>query len=183
MESVSTYPRTVILADPKLTRLLKEKADMIIEGRKVSEDIEAKEGEMDVIDKEVQAVEATVDLVDLRAEAEQLTIEFNAVMDKMEKNQKKVRERMNEVVSQEFKDKYDIKKKEKEELENGRNKIALKVQKWNDKIIPLARKVMASFLQNEYEDYDTLRIENGEVVGTIFNHLEDWKKVFFSKKK
>ena len=177
------YPRTVVLSDSKLARLLKEKADLILEGRKTSEDIEAKEAEMEVIDKEVQEIEATVDLTDLKLEAEKLTPEFNAIMDKMEENQKKVRKRLNEIVPQEMKDKYDNTKKGKEELENKRNKIGLRVQKWNDKIIPLGRKIMAPLLKSEFEDYDTLRIENENVVGTIFNHLEDWKKAFFAKKK
>lgn len=183
MENTPTYPRTVTISDSKLTKLLKEKAEMVLEGRSISEDIDEKEKEMDIIDKEVQAVEASVEVADLRAEAEVLTKEFNAIMTKMEDNQKKVRERLHEIVPQEMKDKYDSKKKEKEELENKRNKIALRIQKWNDRIIPMARKVMATFIQNEYEDYDTLRIENGEVVGTIFNHFEDWKRAFFSKKK
>lgn len=182
MENTS-YPRTVTLEDAKLEKLLREKADMVLDGRKLSEDIDEKEREMGEIDKEVQEVEATVQVDDLRTEAEVLTKEFNSVMSRMEENQKKVRERMHQIVPQELKDKYENKKKEKEELESQRNKVALKIQKWNDKIIPLARKVMATFIQNEYEDYDTLRIENGKVVGTIFNHFEDWRKIFLTKKK
>lgn len=177
------YPRTVILEDAKLEKLLKEKSDMILEGRKVSEDIDEKEREMDEIDKEVQEVEKKVDIADLRGEADALTARFNALTSEMSEVNNKIRERLHQIVPQELKDKYDNKKKEKEALESKRNKIALRVQKWNDKIIPLARKVMATFIQNEYEDYDSLRIENGKVVGTIFNHFEDWKKIFFSKKK
>lgn len=183
MENAQTYPRTVVLEDVKLEKLLKEKSDMILEGRKVSEDIDEKEREMDEIDKEVQVVEKGVDIIDLRAEADTLTAEFNILTSKMNDVNNKIRDRLHQIVPQELKDKYENKKKEKEELESKRNKIALRVQKWNDKIIPLARKVMAAFIQNEYEDYDTLRIENDKVVGTIFNHFEDWKKTFFSKKK
>src|SRR3990167_4847718 len=148
MENASVYPRTVVLSDDKLTKLLKEKADLILEGRKVSEDIEFVEAEMNTIDKEVQEIEATVEVADLKAEAEQLTVQFNAIMNKMEENQNKVRERLHKIVPEGLKNKYDNKKKEKEELESSRNKIALRVQKWNDKIIPLARKIMKSLLQN-----------------------------------
>ena len=177
------YPRTVFLEDPKLKRLLEERESMILDGRKLSADIDEKEREMDEVNQELLTVEATVDVDDLRQEAEKLTVQFNSVMSAMEDNQKKVRERLHQIVPQELKNKYDNKKKEKEDLENKRNKIALRVQKWNDRIIPLGQKVMSAFIQNEYEDYDTLRIENGQVVATIFNHFEDWKKIFFSKKK
>ena len=37
---------------------------------------------------------------------------------------------------------------------------------------------MQPYLQDKYDDYDTLRIENGEVVGTLFNHLNDFKERF-----
>lgn len=173
-----TYPRSVVLTDKKLTRLITEKADMVLEGRKLSEGIDAVQAEMEAIDKEVQAIESTVQVDDLRADAEELTKEFNAVMDKMEKNQQKVRERLLEIVPKELREKYDAKKKEKDSLELERNKIALKVQKWNDKIIPLGRKLMKPFIRNEYEDYDTLRLENGKVVATLFSHLADFKRSF-----
>ena len=179
---METYPRTVEIDNPKLIRLVEEKAAMVLEGRKVSEDIEATEEEMNKIDLEVQAIEATVEAGDLKKEAEELTKEFNAVMAKMENNQKELRRRLHEIVPQEKKDQYDALKKTKDEFEQKRNKIALKISKWNDKIIPLARKIMKVFIKNEYEDYDSLRMENGKVVGTIFNHLEDWKKQFLSKK-
>lgn len=183
MENVPTYPRTVTLSDPKLTKFVKEKGDMVLEGRKISEEIDTVEAEMTTIDQEVVALEKAVDISDLKSEADKLTEEFNAVTTKMEALNTQIRDRMKQSVPQEFKDKYDNKKKEKDELESKRNKVALRIQKWNDKIIPLARKIMATFIENEFEDYDTLRLENGEVVGTIFNHLEDWKKTFFNKKK
>ena len=183
MDNIEIYPRTVKIDNSKLIRLVEEKAAMVLNGRKISEDIEAVEQEMEKIDLEVQAIEATIEADDLKKEAEELTKEFNAVMAKMEDNQKELRRRLHIIVPQEKKDQYDAVKKTKEELEQTRNKIALKISKWNDKIIPLARKVMKVFIQNEYEDYDSLRLENGKVVGTIFNHLEDWKKQFLSKKK
>lgn len=178
----NTYPRIVAIDNSKLVRMVKEKADMVLEGRKISEDIEVVQQEMDAIDLEVQAIEAAVDVADLKVQAEELTKEFNAVMAKMEDNQKEVRKRLHLIVPQELKDKYDAVKKTKEEFESKRNKVALKISKWNDKIIPLARKVMKTFIQNEFEDYDSLRLENEKVVGTIFNHLEDWKKTFYNRK-
>lgn len=172
------YPRKIVLDDAKLKKLLTEKSDMIMDGRKVSEDIDAIEAEMNDIDKEVQAVEGGLVAEDLKERANAITVEFNAVMAKMDELKKEHRERLGTIVPQELKDKYDAKKKEKDELELKRNKIALKAQKWNDKIIPLGRKLMKSFIEDEYEDYDTIRVENGEVVATLFSHLDDFKKNF-----
>lgn len=170
------YPRTVVLEDVKLKKALQEKEDMILIGREVSEEIEDIENDMAIIDTEIQALEKKVDLSDLEPKAQQLTDEMNILMEKMEAAKKEVWDRIRAQVPKEVTDRYEAKKQQKEALEVQRNKIALKVQKKLDRIIPLGRKVMRPFLENEYEDYDSLRIENGEVVGTIFSHLEDFMK-------
>ncbi len=179
---METYPRKIVLEDAKLVKLLKEKEEMILNGRVVSEDIDAIEAEMDAIDKEVQAVEATLVADDLKERAAAITDEFNAVMAKMDELKKEHRERLGAIVPAELKEKYDAKKKEKDELEIKRNKIALKAQKWNDKIIPIARRLMSKHIGDTFEDYDTIRIENGEVVATLFSHLEDFKKGYLERK-
>jgi len=83
---------------------------------------------------------------------------------------------------QELRDKYDEINKRKEEMETERNKIALSAQKYNDKIIPLSRDLIKPFLEDAYEDNDTIKVENGEIVATIFSHLDDFK-INFNKKK
>lgn len=179
---MDTYPRKIVLEDAKLKKLLTEKSNMILDGRKISEDIDAVQAEMDAIDKEVQTVEATLVAEDLKERANGITAEFNAVMAKMDELKKEHRERLGTIVPQELKDKYDAKKTEKDSLETQRNKIALKAQKWNDKIIPIARRIMSKHIENEFEDYDTLRLENGEVVATLFSHLEDFKREYLKRK-
>jgi len=84
---------------------------------------------------------------------------------------------------QEMRDKYDTMNKQKEEKEIERNKIALSAQKYNDKIIPLSRELMKPFLEDEFEDYDTIQVKDGEVVCSIFSHLEDFKINFNKIKK
>jgi hypothetical protein len=59
----------------------------------------------------------------------------------------------------------------------------LKAQKYTDKIIPLARKAMSEFLEDQYDDYDSLKLEDGKIVCTIFNHLDEWKANFNKRKK
>lgn len=177
------YPRIVTLENPKLEKLLKEKSALVDSGRMTSEEIEVLEKEMDVIDKQIQELEHKVDISDINKQADIITKRFDDIVKEMEIVKNRIYERMRDQVPPELKNVYDQKKKEKDILEEARNKTALKVQQKNDKIIPLTRKLMKPFLQNEFEDYDTIRIENGKVVGTIFNHLEDFQKRHLSKTK
>lgn len=176
------YPRTISIDNAKLTKLLAEKEELILDGRAKSMEIDALEGEMDEIEKELITAERAVDISEFKLEAEELTKQYNELMAKMESVNTRTREKMMAGTSDELRTKYDETKAKKELLEKERNKIALKAQQKSDKIIPLARKEMKKFLENEYEDYDSLRMENGRVVGTIFNHLEDWKKHFAQKR-
>ena len=72
---------------------------------------------------------------------------------------------------------------QKQELETERNKIALSAQKFNDLIIPLSRDLIKPSLQDEYEDNDTIMIKDGEIVASIFSHLNDFKIQFNTRKK
>lgn len=82
---------------------------------------------------------------------------------------------MQQNVPRELTKKYEDKKKFKELKENERNKIALKVQKFKDLIIPLGQKIAMPYLQEEFEDFNDIRLENGQIVLEIFSHLEDFK--------
>ena len=176
------YPRQIKLEDTKLLKLLKEKDEVRKEGISLSEEIDVIEEEMRVIDTEVKGVEATLQADDLKKEAEGITEEFNAVLKKMEDVKKRATDRLHLIVPQELKDKYQAKKNEKEDLEHKRKRAGLKIQKINDKAIPLGRRLMKPFIENEYEDYDSIRLENGEIVATLFSHLDDFQKNFMQRK-
>lgn len=177
------YPRTVTLEDKKLRTLLEEKEELILNGREASLEIEEKEKEMQAIDQEIQTSESEVDMTDLLEEAKGITEEFNAVVAKMEASKKAMFDRAKAYVPAELYEKYENKKKEKEDLELERNKIGLKIEQKKDKIIPLVRELMKPYLENEFEDYDSIRLENEKIVGTIFNHLDDFSKRFKSRNK
>lgn len=177
------YPRTVKLENEKLRNLLEEKEGLVIMGQDLTADIETKEAELKKIDEEIQVKEKEVDISDLLEKAKLITEEFNAVVAKMEAHKKTTFERIKAQVPAELYTQYTDTEKAKKKIEEDRNKIGLKIQQKKDKIIPLTRKLMKSHIQNEYEDYDSIRIENGEIVSTIFNHLEDFKLRFASRKK
>lgn len=175
---METYPKQIVLEDGKLKKLLEEKEELVMAGRAKSDEIETLEKEMGEIDLEIQTLEKKVDVSHLKSEADKITDQFNKALAEMQAIQKKLFNTMKSQIPKDLGDRYDTIKKEKEKKENERNKIALKVQQKRDKIIPLSRKLMTPHKTDLYDDYDTVRLENGEVVATLFNHLDEFKKNF-----
>jgi hypothetical protein len=173
-----SYPRPVAIDSPKLKKLLEEKLEMVMNGREISQEVEEIDKEMDLIDKEIQKQELKADIKDLKKMATDITTRFNAIMKEMEDLKATMYKRAKEKVDPSLVQNYESKKKLKEEKETARRKIALKVQKWNDKIIPLSQALMRPELKDEYDDYYGLVLENNEVIGTIFNHKVDFEKRF-----
>lgn len=168
----------IIIKNPKLLKLLQAKSSIVEDGRKISEEIENIDKEMSDIDKQITDIEKTVDIKDIDEEAKILTEEYNKLGERMNEIQKKVFDRLSQNIPQELRDKYEELKKAKEEKEEQRNKCGLSIQKHNDLIIPITRKELKKYINDEYDDYESIKIEDGEIVGTLFNHLEEFKKNF-----
>ena len=172
------YPRTIRLDNEKLRKLISEKEELVLQGREKSMEIDAVQGEMDRINEELKTAEKAVDISEFKQESEELTKQYNEIMEKMNVLNERARAKIKENTPQALRDQYDEANKKKGDLEFERNKIALKANQKRDKIIPLGQKLMRPFLEDHYDDYDTLRLENGEIVATIFNHVDDFKKLF-----
>lgn len=75
----------------------------------------------------------------------------------------------------EGREQHKIVTKEQEKL----NKIGLQIQKYKDKIIPLVKKVQEDQREKgmlgEFEEYQSVEIENDEVVITTFDAVEEYK--------
>lgn len=168
--------RTLIIKNEKLKTLLGKKTEAVIKGRELTEDIEVIEAKMADIDKEVQAIENKVEIGDLNEKAQAITTEFNSLVAKMEEVKKEIYARIKTYVPVELTNNYEAQKKIKDELEIERNKLGLKINKYKDLIIPLTQKSAKPLLEDEYEDFSDVRLEDGEVVIDIFSHLEDWKE-------
>ena len=175
------YPKTVQIENDKLKQLLIKKGELITIGRAKSEEIEKLEKEMEETDALVQAEEKKVNIDDLLEKEKVETKIVEECIAKMKVIKQEIYDRMIKEVPTELHIKYDELKKKKEDLETERNKIALKAQKYNDKIIPLAKECMKPFLEDRFDDYDTLQLDGDEIVATIFNHLVDWKANFKKK--
>lgn len=176
------YPKKIKLEDKKLLKLLTEKGDLIKIGIGKSEQIEKIEEEMNKIDQEIQVAEKAVDISEFLDEEKELTKIVEDCISKMGVIKDNIYKKLKENVDSSLYVKYESLDKEKSDLEEERNKIALKAQKYNDKIIPFGRKLMSEYIADEFEDYESLKVEDGEIVATIFNHLEEFKNKFRSKK-
>lgn len=177
------YPKTITIENPKLKDLLAKKTALVLEGRELSEDIQQIDDGNEIIDKQIQDLEAKVDVSEFIAEAEESTNKMKALMEEVNIIQQKIYDKLKLEVPPELGEKYDKNIKLKEELENKRNKIGLKIQKLKDLIIPMTQKVAKPLLEDEFEDFSDVRLENGEVVIDIFSHLESWKEVRAKKLK
>jgi len=176
------YPKVIKLENEKLKKLLEEKGELIMKGRAKSDEIVELDKQMSEIDQQVQEEEKKVDVNDLNERAKVITEKVNEAIKEMEAVKKEIYDRMKAQVPAELHAKYDSFKMLKDDAETERNKYALKAQKYNHKIIPLSKKLMKPFIEDEYEDYDSLGLENGEIVCSLFSHLNDFK-INFAKKK
>lgn len=175
------YPKTVQLEDKKLKDLLTKKGEIITIGREKSAQIDILEKEMGDLDLKVQEEEKKVNIDDLLEREKTETKIVEECITRMKVIKQEIFDRMTAQTSPELRAKYEQLKKAKEDLEDERNKLALKAQKYNDKIIPIGRELMKSHLKDQFDDYDSLFLDNGEVFATIFNHLVDFKRNFKKK--
>lgn len=177
------YPREQKLENEELKTLIEEKSKLVNEGRAKSREIEKLEEEMEVINKQLMEEEKKVDLSEFHKKEKAITKRMEKCIKDIDAIKQAIYDKMRAETSSELKEKYDGLNKQKEEAETERNKIALSAQKYNDKIIPLGRELMKPFLRDEFEDYDTIMIKDGEIISTIFSHLEDFKIQFNTRKK
>lgn len=174
--------KIIKLTDNKLKKLLEDKAVLITNGRAKSEEIEVVEKEMEEVDTQIKDIEKQVNIDDFLAEEKVLVAKVEEAIKEMGVIKQNILERLKGHGEPELFKKYDDLKVKKDELETERNKIALKAMKYNGKIIPLGQKLMKPYLEDIYDDFDTIKIEDGEIVASIFNHLEDYK-INFDKKR
>jgi len=175
------YPKSIQLSDEKLKKLIIAKGELVTKGRGVSVEIEAIEKEMEEVNQQLMAEEKKVNIDDILEKEKALTLKVEEAIAEMKVFKQEIFDRMKAQVPPELGVKYDELKKTLEDKETERNKIALKAQKYNDKIIPISRELMKPFLKDQYEDYDSLYLEDNEIVATIFSHLSDFKNNFKKK--
>ena len=85
-------------------------------------------------------------------------------------------------IPEEMKKKHYKLRDDKEKMEKDRNKIALKIQKIKDRVIPKIQKEVLGQLDGEFEDIDRVELKGAKAIAYTFSHLEEFKKRFLEKR-
>ena len=169
----------ITLDHPRLVKLLEEKDLLVSEGRKITRDIENVEMKVKKYENEEKSITAKIKPdPTIEERGNRLVNEINERTRELEKLGKEIEQKKLEAVPEEIKKSHLSLLDQKEKLERDRNKIALKIQKIKDKVIPIIQKECKDKLINEFDDIETAKVKGGKIVITTFNHLEDWKAKF-----
>lgn len=174
--------KPIEIENKKLHDLIVLKDDLVTEGRKITSEIEQLERKVAVCEnKEKKITGAVKPDAALKAEGDALAVVFEETLKRLNEIGTLIEKKKLEAVPKELELEHRAYLKEIEQLERDRNKIALKIQKIKDKVIPIIQKESKPFLE-EYDDIETAKTKNGKVVITTFNHLSDWKRTFKSRR-
>lgn len=147
-------------------------------GRKLSADIEALEVKIKRFEeKEKRITVKVIPPKELTDRGDAIVAEVTKLQSELTKIAMKINASKLAAVPEKMKEEHLALLKEKEVIERERNKIALRVQKIKDKIIPMVQKFVKPLLQ-EYDDIETAHAKDGKVLITTFNHLDDFKAKF-----
>jgi len=169
---------SLIIENKKLYDLIVEKDILVDSGRKISRDIDTVDMKVKRIEEKEKRITGKVVppkmLTDLGDELVKQVIAINVRLTKIA-NQ--INDSKLEAIPEDMKNEHMQLLKDKEVLERDRNKVALKVQKIKDRVIPIIQKHVKPFLA-EYDDIETAKAKDGKVVISTFNHLADFKSKF-----
>lgn len=171
----------ITIKDKKLVDMLKQKEELVLEGRNISKVLEAIGRDIEKCETEERKITAEVEPAELRAEAEAFQTEINALIKKFEKVANQITKTKLDAIPKELADKHKDLMKKREEKERERNKVALKIQKIKDRIVPKIAVIVKPQL-GEYEDVETAIVKDDVIVIKTFSYLEEWKKGFEARK-
>jgi len=170
----------IILKNKKIVSYLTEKEQLVNEGRRISKEIVKIEKEIASLDKKEKKITEKVNPAELIEQGEKLKAEINVKIGELQKISDQIGDAKIKAIPEKMVKRHYALRGDKEQLERERNKLALKVQKIKDRVIPLIKKEVTPLLQ-EYEDIEKVDVKKGEAVVTLFNHLEEFKRNFKKK--
>lgn len=168
----------ITIDNKKIHDLIVQKDDLVTEGRAITgkmEEIGKKVTKCEEKEKAITAKEKPDSV--LKEEGDKLVELFNTTLKRIEEIGQAIEKKKMAAIPQALIDEHKGYLKEIEGMERDRNKIALKVQKIKDKVVPLIQKEVKPLLK-EYDDIETAKVKDGKVLINTFNHLEDWMRKF-----
>jgi predicted nucleic acid-binding Zn-ribbon protein len=170
------------ITNTRITKLLTDKDTLVHEGRKISKEIEKMEKRIETLSDKEREITGKVEPVELGKEAEKLQAEIRARLAEFDKVSKAIMEEKMSAIPKDIEEEHKKLLADIETAERERNKIALKVQKIKDRVVPLIKKEVAPLLK-EYEDIESIEVK-GEVANVkVFSYLEEFKTRFNKNKQ
>lgn len=170
------YPRIVKLDNQKLKGLIENKNELVLSGRKVDTEINLIKDAQKAVEKKLIEAEGKIDIADLTAKSLAIRDQMVEKLKEADEIQKQIYQKIKDNTPQELRDQYDQLEKQKSDKETELNKIGHKVQKVKDKIIPLVQKLGKPHLEEEWEDFNTTKLDkDGTPILEIYSRLEEWK--------
>jgi predicted nucleic acid-binding Zn-ribbon protein len=168
----------ITIDNKRLHDYIVDKDKLVSEGRKISQDIENLEFKIKHFeDKEKKITGKIIPPKELTDRGDAVAEQIARLSDELDKIAKEINDSKLAAVPADMKADHLKLLKDKEVLERERNKIALKVQKIKDKVVPIIQKEVKPLL-GEYDDIETAKTKDGKIVITTFNYLEDFKRKF-----
>jgi hypothetical protein len=168
----------VEIENKKLHDLIVEKDRLVDIGRGITRDIVALENKAKVFEmKEKRITAKVVPAKEMTDRGDELVKQVTALNVELEKLARKINDSKLDAIPGDMKKDHLELLKKIEGLERDRNKVALKVQKIKDKVIPIIQKEVKPLL-GEYDDIETAKTKDGKVMVETFNHLVEFKKKF-----
>jgi uncharacterized protein YoxC len=163
---------------------LKDKDALVTEGRAISKQIEELQKQIDEYEEKEKAITAKVIPQKLIDDGNALRDKINKDVKELERIGNAIRDEKLRAIPEDMEKAHLKLNGEREKLEQERNKVALKVQKIKDRLIPKLQKETKKYL-GEYEDLMSAELteDKSKVVIKKFSHLQEWKRQFKAKFK
>ncbi len=172
------------LDNKKIKDFLLQRDELVKTGRQISVDIEKIEDKIRVFESKEKMITSKIKPSKEHVElGQKLTDEINEKIKELEKLGNDIDNAKLAAIHADMKKEHLSLMDEKEKLERERNKVALKVQKIKDRMVPLIQKEVKPLLKDEFDDIETAIIEDGKVIIKTCNYLADWKRTFRNTRK
>lgn len=178
----------ITINNKKLTDWIVMKDELVTKGRSISKEIEKIEKKTHTFElMEKRLTGKIVPPKDLTDRGDAIVKEVTKLQTELTKIANEINKSKLDAVPEKMKNEHLQLLKDKEVLERDRNKVALKVQKIKDRIVPLVQKevkplICAEKIQmvdiGKFDDIETAKVKDGEVVISTFNHLTDFMAKF-----
>lgn len=175
--------KPIEIQNKKLAELITLKDDLVTNGRTLTTEIEKSDKKIEMFEKQEKKITAAVAPdPDLKTEGDALAELFQKTLSRLEEIGNEIQKKKLAAIPESLESDHKAELKNREHLEKERNKIALRIQKIKNKVIPIIQKETKPFLK-QYDDIETATAKNDTVYVTTFNHLVDWENKFKSRQR